>query len=206
MIRVEMRLKATQRWEIILSEQPSAPLADDAAIIAETASLDAQLKAIAAERDRHASDKIELITKASALSKELDGLRAQLGSATAERDSLRLQLNAAAAENARLKNQIATAPAPDPVVVLADFASEKTKALVAKARAAIPADSPALPWFDRTIAAVTTAGSVTVTVTRETARWLAPRIQDGYAWAKPRALELYAKAKTEIEAKLAKKG
>lgn len=206
MIRAEMRLEATQRWEIILSEHPSDPLADDAASIADSVSVDAQLKAVAAERDRHASDKIELITKASALARELDSLREQFAAATAERDSLRLQLNSAVAENARLTNRLAAAPSPDPVVVLADFASEKTKALVAMTRAAIPADSPALPWFDRTISAVTTAGSVTVKVTRETARWLAPRIKEAYEWAKPRALELYAKAKTEVETRLAKKG
>lgn len=191
------------------------------------------MKAVAAERDRHASDKIELITKASSLSKELDSLyeqsaatraerdslRLETNSLAAERDSLRQQLNAAVAdrdravaaaaraaeENERLRNLLGSAPAPDPVVVIVDFASEKTKALVARTRAAIPADSPALPWFDRTISALTTAGTVGVKVTRDTARWLAPRIKDGYAWAKPRALELYAKAKAEVQARLAKK-
>ncbi|PWB81891.1 MAG: hypothetical protein C3F11_13760 [Methylocystaceae bacterium] len=191
------------------------------------------MQAVAAERDRHAADKIELIVKVNAQSKELDGLYEQLAAVTAEhdslrlesnaiiaeRDSLRLQLDSASAErdsaaaatarvaeeNERLRNQIASASAPDPAVVIVDFASEKTKALVAKARAAIPADSPALPWFDRTVSALTTAGCVTVEVTRETARWLAPRIKEAYAWAAPRTRELYAKAKTELDAKLAKK-
>lgn len=173
------------------------------------------------------------MTKASALSKELDALYEQsaatkaecdrlcleLNSITAERDILRQQLSSAnaerdraatagaraAEENERLRNLIASAPTPDPVVVIVDFASAKTKALVAKTRAAIPADSPALPWFDRTVSALTTAGTVGAKVTRDTARWLAPRIKDGYAWAKPRALELYAKAKAEVEKRLAKK-
>lgn len=185
------------------------------------------------ERDRYAAEKNELVAKTSALSKELDALyeqsaatkaerdslRLQASSLTTERDNLRQQLGATNAERERaiaaagraveeierLRKQLASAPKPDPVVVIVDFASEQTKALVVKARAAIPADSPALPWFDKTVSVLTTAGSVAVTVTRETTRWLAPRVKEAYVWAKPRALELYAKAKTEVEAKLAKK-
>lgn len=178
------------------------------------------MKAVTAERDRHASDKIELIAKASLLSKELDGASAQLAASAAERDGLRAELSSTRAERdrlasesaraseeiERLKGRLAAIASPDPAVVLADWASEKTKALVAWTRAKIPADSPALPWFDRAVSGVTTAGCVGVKLTRDIVRWLTPRIKDGYAWAKPRALELYAKAKTEIEAKLDKKG
>lgn len=191
------------------------------------------MKAVTADRDRYAADKLELIAKANALSKELDALYEQSAATKAERDSLRQELDAITAERdglrrelgsvitardqataafARankeiddLRSQIEAAPKPDPAVVLADFASEKTKALVARARAAIPADSPALPWFDRAVSALTTAGIVSVKITRETVRWLTPRVKEAYAWAKPRALELYAKAKKEIEAKLASK-
>lgn len=195
----------------MLSEQAPAPLADDAA--SPDAGLESQLKAIAAERDRHAADKLELIAKASALSKELDAVRAQLDSAAAERDGLRGDLSKAqsevaklstdagkaAQEVARLKDRLASAPKPDPAVVLGDFAAEKTKAAVAWTRAKIPADSPALPWFDRTVSTVTTVGCVAVKTSIEFSRWLAPRLVEAYAWAKPRALELYAKAKAALE-------
>jgi hypothetical protein len=242
---------------MILSEQPTPPLADDPANVAESADLDAQLKAIAAERDRHAAEKIELITKAGALSKELDDARAQLGGAVSERDKLRGELDStraerdaargerdkagaerdkasgacdaacaerdalrgelasagaererlsgelsrAAAEIAGLKSRLEAAGSPDVLVVLGDFITEQTKALVAKARAAIPPDSPALPWFDRTISAITTAGCVAVRIATDVARWLAPRLKEAYEWASPRVRELFAKAKAEVEGK-----
>lgn len=163
------------------------------------------MKAITAERDRHASDKVELISKASAIAKECDSLREQMAAVTAERNRYAAEKAQAIAESERLKSQIAAAPSPDPVVVIVDFASDKTKALVAKARAAIPADSRALPWFDRTISALATVGRIAVTATRETARWLAPRLKQFYAVAAPRVRELYAKAKSQIENRLAKK-
>ncbi|OAI22660.1 hypothetical protein A1351_03990 [Methylosinus sp. R-45379] len=66
-----------------LSEQP--PVAEEASNGVEAVSLDAQLEAMTAERDRHAKDKIELITKASALSKELETARAELSAAAEEK-------------------------------------------------------------------------------------------------------------------------
>ena len=218
-----------------LSEQPPVP--EEASNGVEAASLDAQLEAIKAERDRHASDKIELITKASALSKELDAAHAQLSAAaeekdkavsavvaerdgaaahrdrlSAELDALRAELASAhgarekaavlaaqaSTEIAYLKERLAAAGSPDPLIVFADFAREKTIAAVAWTRAKIPEGHAALPWFDRFIEAATTAGKLTASFLR----WLAPRIVEAYNWAKPRVLELYAKAKSEIETRL----
>jgi len=211
-----------------LSEQP--PVAEEASTGVEAVSLDAQLEAVTAERDRHAKDKIELITKASALSRELDAARAQLASAAeekdraisavaaerdgaaADRDRLRAELASvhdarekaaalatqATAEVAYLKDRLAAAGSPDPLVVLADFLREKTKAGVAWTRTKIPEGHPALPWFDRTVEGVATAGRLSA----DFLRWLAPRLVEAYQWAKPRALQLYAKAKSEIEARI----
>ncbi|PWB95503.1 hypothetical protein [Methylosinus sporium] len=67
-----------------LSEQPPVP--EEASSGADAVSLDAQLEAMTAERDRHAKDKIELITKASALAKDLEAVRAELAAATEEKD------------------------------------------------------------------------------------------------------------------------
>lgn len=217
-----------------LSEQPAA--AEEASNVAEAASLDAQLEAVTAERDRHAKDKFELIAKASALSKDLDAARAELAAATqekenavaavaverdgaaahrdrlsAELDALRAELAAAhgarekaaalaaqaSSEIAYLKDRLAAAGSPDPLVVLADYAREKTKLAVAWTRAKIPEGHPALPWFDRTVEGVATAGRLT----GDFLRWLAPRLVEAYQWAKPRILELYAKAKDEIKAR-----
>ncbi|HEY8063237.1 MAG TPA: hypothetical protein VIF40_00735 [Methylosinus sp.] len=218
-----------------LSEQPPVP--EEASNGVDAVSLDAQIEAIKAERDRHASDKIELITKASALSKDLDAARAQLAAAaeekdvavsaavaerdgaaahrdrlSAELDALRAELASAhgakekaaalaahaSAEIGYLKERLAAAGSPDPLVVLADYAREKTIAAVAWTRAKIPEGHAALPWFDRFIEAATTAGRMTASFLR----WLAPRLVEAYQWAKPRVLELYAKAKSEIETRL----
>lgn len=212
---------------MILSEQ--TPAANETASAAETG-LDTQLKEITAERDRHAADKIELVTKASALAKELEAARAQLATVSAERDDLRRKRDAAVVERdtaaaardeaaiardrlaaeaaaatqeiARLSETLASASGkPDPVEVFTDLATEKTKALVAWTRSKIPAESPALPWFDRTVETSTKAGCIAVKTTRDVSRWLAPRLADAYAWGKPRALELYAKAKAAVAEK-----
>jgi hypothetical protein len=208
---------------MILSEQTPAPLADETASDADGASLDTQLQEITAERDRHAADKLELIAKASALSKELEGARAQLATVSAERDDLRRKRDAAiaerdaaaaardgamaerdrlaaeatqaAAENARLGAQIANAGKPDPLVVFTDLLAEKTKALLAWIRSKIPENSPALARFDRAVEMATKAGCIAIKTIREVSVWLAPRLAAAYAWAKPRVLELIAKAK-----------
>jgi hypothetical protein len=215
---------------MILSEQTPAPLADETASDADGASLDTQLQEITAERDRHAADKLELIAKASALSKELEGARAQLATVSAERDDLRRKRDAAiaerdaiaaerdaaaaardgamaerdrlaaeatqaAAENARLGAQITNAGKPDPLVVFTDLLAEKTKALLAWIRSKIPENSPALARFDRAVEMATKAGCIAIKTIREVTVWLAPRLAAAYAWAKPRVLDLIAKAK-----------
>lgn len=194
------------------------------------ADLEADLGRVAAERDRHASDKLELVAKASSLSKELDAARGRAAAAESERDGLRAELNAIRSERERLAAQFARAGAeaetlrerlaaktPDPLLVLADYAREKTRAGVAWTRAKIPAEHPALPWFDRAIGAIETTAGVTSAILRDVTLWLAPRLREAYHKAKPHALalyekakpraqELYAKAKSEIETRTAKKG
>jgi hypothetical protein len=169
--------------------------------VRELEDLRAQLAATTAERDRHAFEKSEVVAKANGFAKERDELRTRIESVSAERDRLLAEKSAlertaadASAESARLRHQIESTPPADPVKVLYDFASEKTKLGVAKARAAIPPDSPALPWFDRTIVIVTEVGCFAAQATGALIRWLIPRLRD-----------LYAFAKGEIEARMAKK-
>lgn len=221
--------KATNKGRLALSVEPLSQFAEDDSAHDEASSLAEKLKAVAAERDRHASDKVELIARASELSKECENLRAQLAAAVAERGDLRAKLAEAATQGdavrdelaaairerdryadeavragetiGRLERQIAETPSADPVSSLTRFAASQTAALVEKTRAAIPPEHPARAWFDRTVSAAAAGGRATA----EAARWLAPRLKEAYAWAAPRARELYAAAKTQIRERLAKK-
>lgn len=195
-----------------MSEETSS---EDTVSRAELNNLQEQLKAIRMERDRQLFEKSEIVAKANAYAKERDDLRDSLAAMTAERDRLvgekaeatnktleaSRQVDAAnrraeeaAAEIARLRHVIATAPSSDPAIVLWNLVQQKTKGGVAWTRAKIPADSPALPWFDKTIAIVTQIGCFAIKATDAFIRW-----------ATPRAIELFHKGKAELEARLAKK-
>jgi chromosome segregation ATPase len=188
-----------------LDEAAAERLADRGAARGEILDLQERLKAITAERDRHASDNVELVSKTGAHSEESESLRRRLAAAVAERDRYAAEKDRAAETIALLENEIATTPPPDLMVVATEYVSAKTKALVARTRAAIPPHSPALPWFDRTISALTAAGQATAAAVRLTARWLAVRLIECYAWAAPRARELHVTVMTKIENWLAKK-
>ncbi|MBI1980022.1 MAG: hypothetical protein HYS63_00335 [Methylocystis sp.] len=177
--------------------------------------LQEQLKATRMERDRQIFEKSEIVAKANAYAKERDDLRDSLAAMTAERDRLAgekadvsakalltsTQLDAAnrradeaAAEVVRLRHAIAAAPSSDPGVVLWNLASQQTKNGVAWARGKIPADSPALPWFDKTVAVVTQVGCIAVKAADAFIRWAAPK-----------AIDLFNRGKAELEARMAKK-
>ncbi|MBM3578037.1 MAG: hypothetical protein FJX40_10330 [Alphaproteobacteria bacterium] len=195
-----------------MSEETSS---EDTVSRAELNNLQEQLKAIRMERDRQIFEKSEIVAKANAYAKERDDLRDSLAAMTAERDGLvaekaeatnktleasrqvdaaNRRADEAAAEITRLRHVIATAPSSDPAIVLWNLVQQKTKEGVAWTRAKIPADSPALPWFDKTIAIVTQIGCFAIKATDAFIRW-----------ATPRAIELFHKGKAELEARLAKK-
>lgn len=177
--------------------------------------LQEQLKATRLERDRQIFEKSEIVAKANAYAKERDDLRESLTAATAERDRLAAEKATAAtkaleaqrdaeaasrraedalAEVARLRNALAAVPTTDPIAVLWAYAQEKTKAGVAWARGRIPPDSPALPWFDKTIEVVTQIGCMAI------------KAADAFIrWAVPKAIELFNRGKAELEARMEKK-
>lgn len=182
---------------------------------AEFENLQELLKTAKAERDRQGFEKAEIVAKANAYAKERDELRTQLTAAVAERDRLVQEKAAAvglvqnltrraddashradeaAAEIVRLRNIIDSTPSADPVEVIWTLVSEKTKAAVAWVRAKIPADSPILPWFDKTIETVTKVGCMAVKLTKEF-----------IAWATPKAIELSKQGMAKVEELLAKK-
>ncbi|MBY6239710.1 hypothetical protein [Methylosinus sp. Sm6] len=188
-------------------------IADKSKLVAKASALAKELDAARAELASATSERDGLRGELAAVSGQRDSLRserdaaaAQRETALAERDRLAAEAAAATREIQRLNERLAALPKPDPAVVFADLAAEKTKALVAWTRSKIPADSPHLAKFDRTVETLTKGGCIAVKTTRDVYRWSAPRAVEAYAWAKPRALELLAKAKTALDDKTEKKG
>lgn len=220
-----------------MSDETVPPQPEDAFGRAEIESLQEQLKAAKAERDRQIFEKTEIVAKANACAKERDDLKEQLASVLSERDKMIGDVVAdhdkivadissqrdalakekaaveaslqdatrraeeaerraaeAAAEIQRLRGVIAAGPSSDPLELLLAVLAEKTKAAVAWLRARIPADSPLLPWFDKTVDAVTRIGCMAVKLTKEF-----------IVWATPRVLELSKRTVAKVEEMLAKK-
>jgi hypothetical protein len=197
-----------------MSEEPTSQ-PEDTVSRAVVNNLQEQLKATRMERDRQIFEKSEIVAKANAYAKERDDLRDSLAAMTAERDRLAAektsasaqtlqasrQLEAASrradeaeAEVSRLRHAIATAPSSDPAVVLWNLVSQQIKKGVAWVRSKIPADSPALPWYDKTIDVVTQVGCMAV------------KAADAFMrWAVPKAIELFNRGKAELEARMEKK-
>ncbi len=177
--------------------------------------LQEQLKATKAERDRQAFEKAEIVSRANGFARERDELRDRLAVITGERDRLAAgktsdedcvasaqrraedaerRLAEAEAEVARLQQTLAVAPSNDPAQVLGALISDRTRSAVGWMRAQIPAGSPLLPYFDKSVAAITTVGCQTLRLSKEAC-----------LWAKPHALALFARGKQEIQSRLAKK-
>ncbi|KAF2992642.1 hypothetical protein OGR47_06290 [Methylocystis sp. MJC1] len=193
--------------------------------------LQEQLKAARAERDRQIFEKTEIVAKANAYAKERDDLKEQLASVLSERDQIigdvvadhdkvvadvtsqRDQLahekaavetslkeaarraDEAAAEIARLRRTVDAKPPTDLTGVLLAILAENTKAAVAWLRSKIPADSPALPYFDKTVETATKLGCMAVKLSKEF-----------YVWAKPRVIELYKLGKAKVQELVAEQG
>jgi hypothetical protein len=197
-----------------MSEEPSSQ-PEDTVSRTVVNNLQEQLKATRMERDRQIFEKSEIVAKANAYAKERDDLRDSLAAMTAERDRLAAekaeasaqtlqaskQLEAAnrradeaEAEIDRLRHAIATAPSSDPAIVLWNLVSQQTKKGVAWVRSKIPADSPALPWYDKTVDVATQVGCMAVKAVDAFIRW-----------AVPKAIELFNRGKAELEARMEKK-
>jgi chromosome segregation ATPase len=193
-------------------------------------SVQEQLKAARAERDRQIFEKTEIVAKANTYAQERDEVKAQLASVLAERDKIigdvvadhdkivadlnverdRLTQEKASAEGAlkeatrravdasaeidQLRKELEAKPPTDLSGTLLAILSEKTKASLAWVRSKIPADSPVLPYFDKTVEAVTKLGCMAVTLTKQF-----------IVWATPRAIELYKLGKAKVEELLAQK-
>lgn len=155
------------------------------------ASRDQMIGDVVADHEKIAAD---LISERDRLLQERNAATSLVQSLTRQADEAKQRADAAEAEIARLRQQVVDLSSPDPLDVLLTFASEKTRATVAWVRGKIPADSPALPYFDKTIETVTRIGCVTLELSREF-----------IAWATPRVIELSKQAVAKVEDFLAKK-
>jgi hypothetical protein len=200
--------------ETVMSDESLAQ-PEETVTRAELETLREQLKSIRADRDRQNFERAEIVAKANVFAKERDELKERLAAAVGERDRLAQEKASASAllqnltrradeadrrageaeaEVARLRAAIDNAPAADPLALLGAVATEKSKAGVAWLRSKIPADSPALPYFDKTVETVTRAGCMAVKLTREF-----------IAWATPRVIALSKQGAAKVEELLAKK-
>lgn len=161
-----------------------------------------ELASVLSERDKMIGDVVaehdktvaDLTSERDRIATEKAAVAASLQDATRRADEATRLAKEAMAEVARLRGVIDAAPSADPVEVLWTLVCEKTNAAVAWVRGKIPADSPILPWFDKTIETVTRIGCIAVKLTR-----------DFIAWATPRAIQLVKMGAAKVEELLAKK-
>jgi hypothetical protein len=161
--------------------------------------LQEQLKIARAERDRQAFEKAEIVSRANSFARERDELRDRLAATTAERDRMIVEKTAeteraasaerraeetgrrlaeSEAEASRLRQDLAAAPSSDPVKVLLVLLGDTGRSAVARVRAQIPAESPLLGYFDKSVDLTTAIGGQIVRISGE-----------AYLWAKPRVTE-----------------
>jgi hypothetical protein len=161
--------------------------------------LQEQLKSARAERDRQAFEKAEIVSRANGFARERDDLRDRLAATTAERDRLAAEKAAETdraesaerragetgrrlaeieAEAARLRQALAEAPSNDPAQVLVALLGDKGRSAVAWVRGQIPAESPLLSYFDKSVETTLLIGGQAARLSGEA--WL---------WAKPRMIE-----------------
>ncbi|WP_036289323.1 hypothetical protein [Methylocystis sp. ATCC 49242] len=145
-----------------------------------------QLASILTERDKIIGDVVadhdkivaDITSQRDGLAMEKAALAASLQGATRRAEEASRRADEAAAEIQRLRGVIDAAPPSDLVAVFWALLSQKTKAAVAWVRGKIPADSPLLPWFDKTVETVTKVGCIAVTLTVDFVRWATPKVID----------------------------
>lgn len=223
-IFAEARDQPLQKEPVMADEPmpPTGEPVSEVVSRAEYASLQEELRMARADRDRQAFEKGEIVTRANSFARDRDEMANKLAIANAERDRLATENNAIAtraaaaetragaladrvaaaeaeiaglrAEIAGLRAEIASAPPKQPLELLWLVISEETRAAVVWVRSRIPADSPILPWYDKTIETAMRIGCEAIRLAKAFLRW-----------AKPHAIELFRRGKAELEARLGKK-
>ncbi|MBY6242739.1 hypothetical protein [Methylosinus sp. Sm6] len=183
-----LRSALQQRDEVISKYEAMAYQVDESTREIDDAVLAARREAAQAEKnERHAEEEEAIVAK---LERLLDAERGK---------------NAAlAADFARYREQMAKTPVEDPWGHLWRALSQIGADGVAWMRAKIPPDSKMLPWFDRVVEGVETAGRTACQWGVAAYDWAKPRAIELYQWGKPRAIEGYRWARGEIERRMGK--
>ncbi len=175
-----------------------------------TADLSGQLAAVTRERDElrsAANEKAELLKRIESLSRERDDFMGRVGALSAERDSLAAELTKskravedatrraenASAEHDKLLAALNSKAEYDPLFLLGQVLEQKSKQAVAFVRSKIPAEHPALPYFDKT---VETIGVVSTFVARNAVafvKWAIPHVVAATQWSIAEVQKLLAK-------------
>jgi uncharacterized coiled-coil DUF342 family protein len=161
-----------------------------------------QLASVLSERDQVIGDVVadhekriaDIASQRDQLAHEKAALQTSLQDATRRAEEASRQFVASSLEIQRLREALDAKPKTDPLDLFLDVLADRTKKLVAWVRSKIPADSPILPYFDKTVETVTKLGCVAVTFTR-----------DAIAWATPRVIALSKQGIAKVEELLAKK-
>jgi hypothetical protein len=136
------------------------------------------------EHELPAAEAAPASTPEPAISHEIGASEEQVKSLTAERDRLAaaldaatLRANAAEAEIVKLRGAAAAASAADLLALLWALISQQTKAGIAWLRAKIPANHPALPWFDWTVETATKLGCEALRLATAFVKWATPHVK-----------------------------
>jgi hypothetical protein len=164
--------------------------------------LKAQLASVLSERDKMIGDIVadhdklvaDVTSQRDQLVRDKGVLEASLQEATRRADDLSRRFVESSLEIQRLREVLEAAPKTDPLDLFLAVLADRTKKGVAWVRAKIPADSPVLPYFDKTVETVTKVGCAAVKLAREF-----------IAWATPRVIALSKQGIAKVEELLAKK-
>jgi hypothetical protein len=191
--KAERDRQSFEKSEIVAKANAYAKERDD---------LKVELASVLTERDKIIGDVVaehdkvvaDISSERDRLAHEKAAVAASLQEATRRAEDASRRADEAVAEIARLRKIIDAVPPTRAAEVLWALISRETRAAVAWVRSKIPADSPMLPWFDKTIQVVTEVGCMAVKLTREVV-----------AWAAPRVIELTKQGVAKVEELLAKK-
>ncbi|WP_442754319.1 hypothetical protein ACNHKD_15180 [Methylocystis sp. JAN1] len=192
-VRTEREQQNSEKAQIVAKANEYAKERDD---------LREQLASVLSERDRIIGDVVadhekriaDIASQRDQLAHEKAALEASLQDASRRAEEANRQFVAASLEIQRLREAVDARPKTDPLDLLLEVLADRTKQAVAWVRSKIPADSPILPYFDKTVEMVTKLGCMAVKLTREF-----------IAWATPKVIELSKQGMAKVEELLAKK-
>lgn len=192
-IKTERDQQNSEKAQIVARANEYAKERDD---------LKQQLASVLSERDKVIGDVVadhekrvaDVASQRDQLAHEKAALEASLQDATRRAEEANRQFVASSLEIQRLRDTLDATPKTDPLDLLLAVLADRTKQGVAWARGKIPADSPILPYFDKTVETVTKVGCMAVKLTREF-----------IAWATPRVIALSKQGMAKVEELLAKK-